>query len=79
MAMTRAEHMAWCKQRAWQEFDYYLKEEGFEAAAQNAKVSMLSDLGKHPETADSQKTAAMLLLLPVRSRDDMKRFIEGFN
>ena len=77
--MTRAEHLARCKQRAWQEFDYYLKEEGFEAAARNAKVSMLSDLGKHPETASSQTAAGMLLLMPTRSRDDVKSFIEGFN
>lgn len=79
MAKTRAEHLAWCKQRAWQEFDYYMKEEGFESAARNAKVSMLSDLGKHPETVDSQRTAGMLLLMPTHSKHDVQRFIEGFN
>ncbi len=77
--MTRSEHMAWCKQRAMQEFDYYIEKEGFEAAARNAKASMLSDLGKHPDTADSQKTAAMLLLMPMHTRAEVQRFIEGFN
>ena len=77
--MTRAEHLAWCKERAMQEFDYYVKTEGIEAAVRNAKASMLSDLGKHPDTADSQKTAAMLLMMPLRSRDEVKRMIEGFN
>lgn len=76
---TRAEHLAWCKQRAWQEFDYYMKEEGFEAAARNAKVSMMSDLGKHPETAGSQEAAMMLMMLPMKSREDVKKFMEGFN
>lgn len=77
--MTRAEHLKWCKERAMQEFDYYIKTEGMEAAVRNASASMLSDLGKHPETADSQKTAGMLLLMPMRSRDEVKRMIEGFN
>lgn len=77
--MTRDEHLAWCKQRAWQEFDYYHKAEGFEAAARNAKASMLSDLGKHPETASSQQTAMMLMMLPMHSRADVQKFIDGFN
>lgn len=77
--MTRSEHLAWCKERAMQEFDFYVAKEGFEAAARNAKASILSDLGKHPETADSQKTAAMLLFMPVHSREEVRRLIEGFN
>lgn len=76
---TRAEHLAWCKQRAMAEFDYYAKEEGFDAAVQNAKVSMMSDLGKHPETAASQKTAMMLFTMPMHSRKQVQDFIEGFN
>ena len=77
--MTRAEHLEWCKQRAMEEFDCYAKSEGIEAAVRNAKASMLSDLGKHPETADSQKTAGMLLLLPMHTRKEVQSFIEGFN
>ncbi len=76
---TRAEHMAWCKQRAWDEFNYYLPLEGFDSAARNAKASMLSDLGKHPDTRGLASVAGVMLLMPMRSKDDIKRFIEGFN
>lgn len=55
--MTRSEHLAWCKTRAMQEFDYYLKAEGMEAAVRNAKASILSDLGKHPDTSESELLA----------------------
>lgn len=79
MATTRAEHLAWCKQRAMAEFDYYVKTEGFEVAARNARASMLSDLGKHPETRGSQPTAGFLLLVPVHSREDVQKIIDGFN
>ncbi len=80
MAMTRAEHLQWCKDRAMQEFDYYYPKEGIEAAARNASVSMLSDLGKHPETAPSQAMGAMLMLgIRMHSRDEVKKFIDGFN
>lgn len=77
--MTRAEHLKWCKERAMAEFDYYLPKEGIEAAVRNAKASMLSDLGKHPETADSQKTAGFLLMMPLRTREEVKHFVDGFN
>lgn len=77
--MTRAEHLAWCKERAMQEFDYYVQNDGMESAVRNAKASMMSDLGKHPETMDSVKTAGMLMMLPMHSRADIKAFIDGFN
>lgn len=77
--MTRAEHLAWCKQRAWQEFDYYNRKEGFESAARNAGASIISDLGKHPETVSSQQIGVMLMLMPMHTRADVKRFIDGFN
>lgn len=75
--MTRAEHLTWCKTRAMREFDYYAATDSA-AAVRNAQASMLSDLGKHPETRDSQKVAAMLMLLPMHSRADVQRFVEGF-
>lgn len=77
--MTRAEHLAWCKQRAMQEFDYYAKEEGTPAGVRNAGASMLSDVGKHPETRDLQQIVIMLMMLPMHSRQDVQKFIEGFN
>lgn len=77
--MTRTEHLTWCKKRAMDEFNYYEPREGFEAAARNAKASMLSDLGKHAETKDSQQTAALFLLMPMRSKKEIVDFIDGFN
>ncbi|MGH3813435.1 MAG: hypothetical protein ACRDUV_13435 [Pseudonocardiaceae bacterium] len=40
---SRAEHLAWCKQRALEYVD--------QGDLQNAFASMASDLGKHPDTA----------------------------
>ena len=40
--MTKEEHLVWCKERA---LEYLVKGEIW-----NAVTSMLSDLGKHPET-----------------------------
>lgn len=77
--MTGAEHLAWCKERAMKEFDYYTKNDTFEVAKGNAIASMLSDLGKHPETAASQQTGAMLMFLPMHTRRDIEKFINGFN
>ena len=42
--MTRQEHLDWCKQRALEYVD------GGDLT--NAYASMVSDLGKHPETAN---------------------------
>jgi hypothetical protein len=65
---TRGEHLAWCKQRALE----YLPEDPAQALA-----SMMSDLGKHPETQSSVELGMLGLMEtdPVR----MRRFIEGFN
>ena len=45
---------------------------------QNACTSMLSDLGKHPETRFLQQTAGMMILLATRSHKECSDFIEGF-
>ncbi len=76
--MTRAEHLAWCKTRA---LEYVTTGDLDEALA-----SMISDLGKHPDTAGdtgaqgtaislgvSQAAAGMLGTAP-----EMRKFIEGF-
>jgi hypothetical protein len=70
--MTRAEHLAWAKERA---LEYVASGEMIDAIA-----SMLSDLGKHPETERSVAMGAMLSIT-VNRRDpySVKRWIEGFN
>lgn len=72
--MTRAEHLAWCKQRALEYLD--------EGDLQSAFVSMLSDMRKHEETAAvMQGPLSMIGMMAIQSGDteEMRRFIEGFN
>ena len=72
--MTRAEHLAWCKQRALEYVDH--------GDLTNAYASMASDLGKHPET---EKHAAiqlgMMLMMGghLGTAPKMREFINGFN
>lgn len=69
---TRAEHMAWAKQRALAALDA----EGPQAALQ----SMLSDLGKHPDT--NQPVLLFITMAEIQARPGQERartFIEGFN
>jgi hypothetical protein len=75
--MTRNEHLAWCKERAHKEYDYY-KEHEPESALRNAAASMLSDLGKHPETEKLGQSCAMLIFT-VRDERSLFKFIDGFN
>ena len=72
--MTRAEHLAWCKERALEYADA--------GDATNALASMGSDLNKHPETANhSAMQLGMMLLIGghLSSPQEARRFIEGFN
>lgn len=70
--MTRVEHMAWCKERA---IDYLDRGE-----ITNAIASMVSDLGKHDETARSRAVAVMTLLaIDSRDREQVRKWIDGFN
>ncbi len=72
--MTRAEHLAWCKERALEYVD--------QGDLTNAYASMASDLTKHPET---EKHAAielgMMLMIGghLSTQAEMRKFIEGFN
>ncbi len=74
---TRAEHMKWCKERAKREYQFYKEKGTEEEARRNAVASMLSDLGKHPETRDMQQMA-MMLALTIRDEPSLMRFIDGF-
>jgi len=70
--MTRAEHLAWAKQRALEYLD--------KGEASNAVNSMLSDLGKHEETERSVGVGTMILMtVNLRDRDAVRRWIVGFN
>ncbi|HWF03424.1 MAG TPA: hypothetical protein VHA06_07045 [Candidatus Angelobacter sp.] len=75
--MTRDEHLAWCKERA---LEYVAAGE-----LQNAMVSMLSDLKKHPELEDHPggMLGVGLAMLPgsklLRYPHEMRKWIEGFN
>ena len=73
MNVDRAEHIAWCKQRALS----YLPDNPLEAI-----TSMFSDLGKHPETKDHGAIALGVMLLMAGHLDTehkARSFIEGFN
>ena len=71
---TRAEHLAWCKQRALQ----YV--EAGDVA--QAYASMASDMGKHSETRDHPAILLGMQLMMIgdlSTPDKMRKFIEGFN
>ena len=72
--MNRAEHMTWCKKRAREYID--------RNDLPQAIASMMSDLTKHPETAQSaQGPLGMLGIMAAASGNaaDVRRFITGFN
>ena len=72
--MTRAEHLAWCKQRATEYVD--------RGDVDQAWTSIVSDLGKHEGTAGHAAIGLgyMLYLDGHLSRpDQMRKFIDGFN
>lgn len=74
MSDTRSEHLAWCKARA---LEYANRGD-----TTNAIASMLSDLGKHPETADHAGiNLTMMLMLGgfLSTPEDVKKHIAGFN
>ena len=75
--MTRDEHIQWCKDRAIQEFDYYTTPE---EKWRNGVTSMMSDLGKHPETGGSAIQALCMMQLMQRpaGRQQFVSFINGF-
>jgi len=73
--MTRDEHLKWCKERAYQEIN-------FSGRGNDGIISMMSDLSKHPETANHSgiKLATMFMMMgKFDSADEARKFIEGFN
>lgn len=74
MTMTRAQHLAWCKERALG----YVKAGDLNSAL----ASMASDLNKHPATeghAGIGLGIQLRLIGDLSTRESMTRFIEGFN
>jgi hypothetical protein len=71
--MTRAEHLAWAKQRALEYVDA--------GDLPNAVASMTSDLSKHEETAFFVAELGMLGMMAAgqRDREGVRRWIECFN
>ena len=71
--MTRDEHLTWCKTRALEYLD--------RGDRSNAVASMISDMGKHPETDISGTVLAELGLFELMYGDteSTRRYIEGFN
>lgn len=72
--MTRSEHLEWCKQRALAYLDAGNSKEAF--------ASMLSDMRKHPETADNLGLAFGVQLRitgNMSSSHDVRKWIDGFN
>ena len=69
---TRAEHLAWCKERALEYLDA--------GDLENAVTSMGSDLGKHPELGcNSYLLMAGALDAQKGDAHAVRRWIEGFN
>ena len=72
---TRAEHLAWCKERAME----------YVAAGDNRQAfnSMCSDVMKHPETAIHKTTnltgVALLIGGHLDTREQMTKWIQGDN
>lgn len=72
MAMTRDEHVAWCKKRAREYLD--------KGDIANGVTSMLSDMDKHPECRVNQ-ALSMLGMAAIMQHDlqAAKRFVDGFH
>lgn len=74
VTMTRDEHLQRCKDNALK----YVEK----GALTQAWVSMVSDLNKHDETrGHSAINLGMMLFVTnnLNTKDEMKKFIEGFN
>jgi hypothetical protein len=72
--MTRAEHLAWCKERALAYVDT--------GDTTNAYASMASDLSKHPETDGHPAIQLGMMLMMsghLGTAPKMREFINGFN
>ncbi len=77
MPTTRAEHLAWRKERARAELENPDEAKGIA----NAWASMTSDLTQHPETeAHDAITLGMMLIMGghLSTKAEMAKFIDDF-
>lgn len=74
MAMTRAEHLKWTKNRALEYVNMGDKDQ--------ALISMMSDLGKHQELRDHAAIQLTTMMISSGLLNDMakvRQHIEGLN
>jgi hypothetical protein len=72
--MTRAEHLDWSKKRALK----YLET----GDTTGAYASFMSDIGKHSELEHHpgrELGMGLLMLGKLNEKEEMRKFIEGFN
>jgi hypothetical protein len=72
--VTRDEHLAWAKERALEYAD--------QGDTGQAIASLISDLGKHPDTAGHSGIGLMAMLKMtghLSTPREVREFIEGFN
>lgn len=72
--MTRAEHLAWCKQQALEYID--------RGEIQDGITSMISDMSKHPQTENpSLNRLTMMLLIGghLSTPEEARKHINGYN
>jgi hypothetical protein len=70
----KAQHLEWCKKRALAYVD--------QGELQQALSSMLSDLAKHPKTADHPGiplAVGRMAIGDLATSGQVREFIEGFN
>lgn len=78
---TREEHIKFCKEQAYKQYEFDLSGKDYSRpgrAITNACITMLYDMGKHPETAKIAESLAMMTIF-IKTESDMRRFIDGFN
>lgn len=72
--MNRQEHVEWCKKRALEYVEI--------GDLIGAFASMSSDLRKHPETENHLGLQLGIMLMmgnKLGTKEEMRKFIEGFN
>lgn len=68
--ITREAHMTWCKERA---MEYAVRGD-----KSGCTMSFLSDIGKHPDTADLGSVVAMTILVAGDSPNALIHWVEGW-